>query len=470
MIRVVWVFAALLFVNEAAAGQPASGGAGGGGSSRRNVVLIIADDLGRDLGCYGNTKIRTPNLDALAARGTRFTHGFATVASCSPSRAVILTGLFTHTNGQYGLAHAAHHAQTFDNVKSLPTRLKQTGYRTGVIGKLHVLPASVYPFDEKVEGRETGNNRDVDAMSARVGEFVARDAAKPFFLLVGFGDPHRAAGGFANKGKLDVASDRYAPDDVIVPPFLPDTPDVREDLAQYYQSVTRLDRGVGLVLETLKKAGVADDTLVIFCSDNGIPFPGAKTTLYDAGVNLPLILSSPRQSKRGVVNDSLASWVDLTPTILDWAGVKPGPNLPGRSLLGELDREHAPDGPDAVFGSHVQHEVTMYYPMRSIRTRTHKYILNIASPLEFPTAGDLYGSQTWQSILKRGDAMLGQRSMAAYVHRPKEELYDLQADPNEMKNLAADPSSAQLLADLGRRLKAWQEKTSDPWSLKYTHE
>lgn len=465
MNRGVWILAVLLMIGGAALAQQKDSTGG-----RRNVVLLIADDLGMQVGCYGDAKIRTPNIDALAARGTRFTEGFATVSSCSPSRAVILTGLFTHTNGQYGLAHAAHHAVTFENVKSLPARLKQSGYRTGVIGKLHVIPPSVYPFDEKVEGKEIGGNRDVAAMAERVGKFVAQDAAKPFFLLVGFSDPHRAAGGFANNGKLDVASERYKPEDVIVPAFLPDKPDVREDLAQYYQSITRMDRGVGLVLETLKTAGVADDTLVIFLSDNGMPFPGAKTNLYDPGVHLPLIIASPKQSKRGVVNDSLASWVDVTPTVLDWTGVKNGPNLPGRSLLGELEREHAPDGPEAVFGSHVQHEVTMYFPMRSIRTRKYKYILNIASPLEAPTAEDLFNSVTWQGVLKRHDTTVGARTMDALLHRPKEELYDLERDPNELKNLAADPAAAKVLDDLRGRLKAWQEKTRDPWLVKYEHE
>jgi N-sulfoglucosamine sulfohydrolase len=376
--------------------------------------------------------------------------------------------LFTHTNGQYGLAHAEHHAQTFKNVRSLPARLKQAGWRTGVIGKLHVLPPEVYPFDEAVEGRELDGNRDVAAMAERVGQFLARDEG-PFFLLVGFGDPHRAAKGFANDGKMDVASERYNASDVVVPPFLPDTPDVRGDLAQYYQSVTRMDRGVGLVLDALKKAGAADDTLVIFISDNGIPFPGAKTTLYDAGVRLPLILSSPKQSKRGHANDSLASWVDVTPTALEWAGVK-APKLPGRSLLGELDVEKSAGGPDAVFGSHVQHEVTMYYPMRSVRTRTHKYILNLAHELEFPTAQDLYRSPTWQGILQRNEKMLGGRTLDAYLHRPREELYDLQNDPQESKNVAADPAYASVLSDLRARLKDWQEKTQDPWLVKYEHE
>ena len=256
---------------------------------------------------------------------------------------------------------------------------------------------------------------------------------------------------------------------MLVPPFLPDQPDVRKDLADYYQSATRLDRGVGLVLDALKKAGAADDTLVIFLSDNGIPFPGAKTTLYDAGVRLPLILSSPRQTKRGHSNDSMASWVDVTPTVLDWAGLK-ADKLPGRSLLGELDQEHSTTGPDAVFGSHVQHEVTMYYPMRSVRTRRHKYILNLASGLEFPTAQDLYRSPTWQGILRRHDKSLGGRALDAYLRRPREELFDLQKDPNEFTNVAADPAYASVLAELRGRLKEWQEKTQDPWLVKYEHE
>jgi N-sulfoglucosamine sulfohydrolase len=205
-----------------------------------------------------------------------------------------------------------------------------------------------------------------------------------------------------------------------------------------------------------------------------MPFPGAKTNLYDPSVHLPLIIASPKQSKRGVANDSFASWVDVTPTILDWAGVKAGvkagPTLPGRSLLVELEREHAPDGPDAVFGSHVQHEVTMYYPMRSIRTRNYKYILNLASALEVPTAQDLFDSVTWQGMLKRHDTTLGPREMSGFLHRPKEELYDLQNDPNELKNLAPDPASAPVLGDLRARLKAWQEKTRDPWLVKYEHE
>jgi N-sulfoglucosamine sulfohydrolase len=384
----------------------------------------------------------------------------------------MLTGLYTHTNGQYGLAHGDHNAHTRPNVLSLPRRLKEAGYRTGVLGKLHVIPPEVYPFDVNVGGGPLGGGRDPDAFAERVAQFVAADTGRPFFLQVGFSDPHRAGKGFGNEGKLDVESERYQPGDVVVPPHLPDWPEVREDLADYYQSVTRLDRGVGLVIDTLQKAGVASETLVIFLSDNGIPFPGAKTTLYDAGVHLPLIISSPAAgASRGKPSDAMVSWVDVAPTILDWAGVKPN-NLPGRSLLPLLDADTKPPGDwDVVYGSHVQHEVTMYYPMRSVRTRTHKYILNLAHGLEFPAAGDLYRSRTWQTVLHHDDnKMLGGRELGGYLRRPREELYDLEKDPHELKNVAADPAYAPVLADLRGRLKSWQESTRDPWVVKYEHE
>jgi N-sulfoglucosamine sulfohydrolase len=208
---------------------------------------------------------------------------------------------------------------------------------------------------------------------------------------------------------------------------------------------------------------------VLFLSDNGIPFPVSKTNLYDPGINLPLIVSSPNQKRRGAATDALVSWVDVLPTILDWTGAKPAYPLPGRSFLPVLNPEHA-DAWDVVYGSQQLHEITMYYPMRMIRTRRHKYILNLASKLDFPMAQDLYGSLTWQGVLRRGSKFLGQRSIESYVRRPREELYDLKSDPHELKNVAGEPAYAPILSDLRARLRSWQEKTSDPWIIKYIHE
>jgi N-sulfoglucosamine sulfohydrolase len=285
--------------------------------------------------------------------------------------------------------------------------------------------------------------------------------------VVGFTDPHRD---FGNKNTYPgVQEVRYEPGDVNVPYFLSDKPDVRRDLAEYYQSISRLDKGVGFVLDALNETKHAEDTLVIFLSDNGPPFPGAKTTLYDPGMHLPLIISSPAQKRRGLTNNAMVSWIDILPTILDWTGVPKPAALTGRSVLPILEEEN-PKGWDVAYASHQCHEVTMYYPMRVIRTRKHKYIRNLAHKLDYPFASDLYNSPTWQGILERGDKMMGGREVEKYVHRPLEELYDLESDPNELKNVAADPKYAEVLKDLRERLKTWQTKTRDPWLVKYRYE
>jgi N-sulfoglucosamine sulfohydrolase len=435
---------------------------------RRNVVLLIADDLGMQVGCYGDRGARTPNIDALAKRGVRFSHGFAAVSSCSPSRSVLYTGLHTHTSGQYGLAHGEHNFHTRAGVRSLPSYLRVAGYRTGIIGKTHIVPRSVYDFDEEI--RATGRNGAQMARQART--FIDGCRETEFCLVMGYTDPHRAGKGksFANEKKHPGIKERvFDPKDVTVPPFLPDRPDVRADLAEYYQSVHRLDQGVGHLLEVLKTTGRDRDTLVIFLSDNGIPFPGAKTTLYDSGIHLPLIVAQPGQKKPGLVNRALASWVDILPTILDWAGVKPPARLPGRSLLPILEEEN-PQGWDEVYASHQFHEVTMYYPMRAVRTRKYKYIRNLAHKLDYPFASDLYHSLTWQGILKRGDAKMGLRSTEAFLRRPLEELYDVEKDPTETRNLAGEAAHAKTLEALRQKVRAMQQKTGDPWMVKYQYE
>jgi N-sulfoglucosamine sulfohydrolase len=434
-----------------------------------NVVLLVADDLGLQLGCYGDKKVRTPNLDRLARDGVRFTHAFAAVSSCSPSRSTLYTGLHTHTSGQYGLAHAEHNYHTRDGIPSLPGLLGKKGYRTGIVGKVHVRPRSVYPFDVEIL-KDPGDDRDVARLAEGARRFFRDCGDRPFALVVGFPDPHRSAGGFGNEKKYPgVTEVAYKPGDVTVPSFLPDRPEARRDWAGYCQAVSRLDQGVGLVLDALRQSGHASDTLVIFLSDNGPPFPGAKTTLYDHGIHLPLIISSPMQKRRGGTNNALVSWIDILPTILDWTGVKAPPGLTGRSLLPILGEEN-PTGWDVVYGSHQCHEVTMYYPMRMVRTRKHKYLRNLACKLDYPIAEDLYGSPTWQGILRRGDKKVGERDLDHFVHRPAEELYDLEADPHELKNVAAAPRYAEVLGDLRERLKEWQRRTRDPWLVKDRHE
>jgi N-sulfoglucosamine sulfohydrolase len=444
-----------LIGSEIRAGEAKTGG----------VLLLIADDLGRDIGCYGNSKMPTRNLDRLAAQGVRFDNAFTTVASCSPSRSVMFTGQYNHTNGMYGLAHAEHHFHVKNNIQSLPAILKKEGIRSGIIAKEHVTPRAVFPWTEIITDR-VGGGRDVVAVAERAKEFIAASKDQPFLLVVGYTDPHRAARGFANESNYaGIKPTVFDPANVFLPYFLPDKPAVRADVADYCQSISRLDQGVGRMLDVLKETGRDADTLVIFLSDNGMPFPGAKTTVYDPGVHLPLLISSPRQKTRGVVNQAMVSWIDLTPTILDSLGAPPPSGLPGRSLLPILE-EPNPAGWDKVYLSHTFHEVTMYYPMRAVRTREYKYIWNIAHELPFPFASDLYNSPTWQSILKDGDKNLGERTVQQYLHRPKEELYDLRTDPKELKNVAGDPQHAEILKQLREDIRSFQERTKDPWLVR----
>lgn len=460
-----------------------------------NVVLIVADDLGLQLGCYGDTVARTPHIDRFATGSTRFLRAHCTTASCSPSRSVLLTGQFNHANGQYGLAHADHHFAAFDTLKSLPVILSEAGYRTCSVGKVHVSPERMVHFDT-YSNEGTQGSRNTVRMAANARAWIEEKSNKPFFLYFCPTDPHRSGPGqFANQPKNP---DRYEgvtpvtfdPAKMSVPPWLPDSPEARAEWAEFYQSISRFDEGVGRLLDSLKELKHWDDTLILVLSDNGPPFPGAKTTLYEPGARLPLLVKLPGQKTVGRTSDALVSWVDITPTILDVCGVTPKPapafrprenelkplpgkpqpvTFQGRSFKAAVERERNPDF-DEIYLSHSFHEVTMYYPMRGIISGRYKYLWNLASPLPFPFASDLYMSTTWQGVLQRKDSQYGVRSVKDYVFRATHELYDLEADPNETHNLADDPAHAARLKELQAKVRAWQERTRDPWVTKWEYE
>jgi len=444
---------------------------------RPNIVVLVSDDHGLDLGCWGNPVIQTPNLDSLAEDGVRFTNAFCTAATCSASRAVILTGRYNHATGHYGHCHGFHHFSTFDNVRTLPVLLDEAGYRTAHIGKLHVAPEEVYRFDQFLRW----NPRSPVEMADKCRNFIADRDERPFFLYWCTTDPHRSGlaedlpytpDRFGNRpeGYPGVTTIEYTPEEVVVPAFLPDTPECRAELAQYYQSVSRLDQGVGRVVQILKETGNYENTLIIYVSDNGIAFPEAKTTLYDPGMKLPCIVRPPGTRTANRTSDAMITWADLTPTVLDFAeALSDDVGCHGRSFRSTIDQEHV-TGWDEVCASHTFHEVTMYYPMRVIRTRKHKFIWNIAHGLEYPFASDLWASPTWQSLADHGLDTFGKRPVAAYLRRPKFELYDLEADPHEIHNLADQPERAALVASFCAKLKQFQEQTDDPWIVKWTHE
>lgn len=459
----------------------------------RNIVMFVVDDQGKDAGCYGNSVIKTPHLDALAKDGTRFDYAFCTTASCSASRSVILTGLHNHANGQYGHQHSYHRFTTKESVISLPSWLSKAGYRTARIGKYHVAPEETYPFDEHITGNQGGSRNPV-GMAEKCRNFINRNKAEPFFLYFCTSDPHRGGGyanelpykpnRFGNNQTYDGVDEvTYDPKAVIVPDYLPDSPECRAELAQYYQSVSRIDQGLGRLVQILKDADQYENTLILYLSDNGIAFPGAKTTLYEPGMRLPLIVRSPDQTKRGIATNAMVSWTDLTPSLLDFAGLdlsrlehqngkgrKVKYSFHGRSFLPVLDQEKTLDW-DYVFASHTFHEITMYYPMRVIRTRQFKYTLNLAHQLPYPFASDLYEAPTWQAAIKDGmDGLYGKRRIGDYIQRPRHELYNMEADSAEINNLASNPEFARTLENLQDRLRSFQEASGDPWVVKYKYE
>ncbi len=422
-----------------------------------NVILYVSDDQGRnDAGCFGNTVVRTPGLDMLAAGGVRFSRAFCTTPSCSPSRSVILTGLHNHATGQYGLQHADHHFQCFDNVRGLPVLLGDAGYRTAIAGKFHVGPEPSFHFQ-----RTIGHGAPSEMAESCRGIFEEKSDT-PFFLYFCPTEPHRP---FKREGSAPVD-----PAAVRVPEYLPDTPECRAELAAYYGSIERCDSGLLRLIELLKETGRWEETMIIYVSDNGAPFPGAKTDLYEPGVNLPCVVRHPDATARGVVCDGLVTWADITPTILDYAGVEPPKKgFHGASFLPSiLSGEAGARG--EVFLSHTFHEVTMYYPMRCVRGMRHKLIWNIAHQLPHPFASDIWGSDTWQAFLKSGAEVYGRRRVDAFLHRPEYELYDLETDPDECVNLAEAPEHRELLDAMKAKLRRFQEETKDPWVVKWEHE
>jgi N-sulfoglucosamine sulfohydrolase len=422
---------------------------------------------------------------------------------------VLLTGLHNHANGQFGHTHDYHKFETFAGCAalSLPRQLQALGYRTAHIGKLHVAPESVYSFDRWLK---SGHAHNTPQWVGACRPLFEEKSDQPFFLCFWTTDPHRGGGdeptapekwkpnrfgnppaGRSYPGTEEVV---YDPATLPVPAFLPDTIECRRELAQYYQSCTRTDRALGALVAALRAAGQYENTLIVFTADHGMAFPGAKTTVYEAGLHVPLVVKRPGAARGGIVNDAMISHADLTPSLLDAAGGydaarrAPAQLLPaapvghgenagpkftryhGRSWLGLLGQEHGA-GWDEVMASHTFHEIQMYYPMRALRDRRFKLIWNIAAPLPYPFASDLWVASTWQAQFQKGlAAPYGKRTVGSYIQRPAFELYDLEADPAESKNLATSPAFATLLAAMKTRLKAAQKETGDPWVMKWEYE
>lgn len=431
-----------------------------------NILFITADDLGPLLGCYGETRIRTPHLDKLAAGGVRFKTAYVTQASCSPSRSSMFTGLYPHGTGQYGLANTGYKLHQPLQRTTIPNVLKRNGYRTGIIGKLHVEPESTFQFDFD---RHTGlNTREVRKVAGAAREFFGGTQGKPFFLMVNFSDPH------AFRRENDRNAWYFPPqvDGLPEKPIQPDagtlwewqgvdTPAQRESVANYLNAVRRLDDGVGLLLDELKRAGYEDTTAVIFVGDHGPPFNRGKTTCYEAALRVPFLLRWPGVS-RPAVSDAMVSTVDIAPTLYDMAGVKAPVKMHGRSLR-PVATGSARGWREYLAGEFHMHGANAFFPRRAIRDGRHKLIHNLLAGRSKPPLG-IDGDRAHVIVQEARYAGTPARSaFDRYANPPEFELFDLNEDPVEFVNLADRPDSKPVLERMQRALLAWRKETEDPF-------
>jgi arylsulfatase A-like enzyme len=399
-----------------------------------NILYLHSHDTGRYVQPYG-FQVPTPNIQALADQGVLFRQAFCAAPTCSASRACLLTGQYGHANGMLGLAHRGWSLNDYSH--HIVHTLRKVGYTSTLIGEQHISKRpDVIGYDEVMKIPTTK----VESVAPLAIEVLKRQHDKPFFLSVGFFETHRE---FLGPGSIRDAHFSQGPAN------LPDHPDVRQDIAGFKASARSLDHGVGVVLNQLEASGLDENTLVIFTTDHGMPFPGAKATLYDRGIGVMLILRGPAPFSGGRVNDQLVSHLDLFPTVCDFLELDRPDWLQGVSLLPMLRGEvkHAREEIHAGSTWHAAYE-----PQRCVRTTRHKYVRRWGDR-RTPVLPNTDDGPSKDLLLANGWA---DREMAP------EQLYDLLFDPNEAQNLVEDTGYADVLADMRERMQRWQRETGDP--------
>ena len=424
-----------------------------------NILLAIADDWSwPHAGAYGDPTVKTPAFDRIAREGVLFTRAFAAAPSCTPSRAALLTGRYPHQLEEGGVLHGFLPAK-FPVYTDL---LERAGYYVG------------YTRKGWGPGRFEPGGRSRNPAGPAFSDFDAflrgRRAGQPFVFWFGSQDPHRPyEEGSGVASGISAASIR-------VPAFLPDTPEVRRDLADYYFEVQRFDRELGELLDRLRALGELDNTLVVVTADNGMPFPRAKANVYDAGARVPLAMRWPGRTKAGLVSDAFVNLSDLAPTFLEAAGLTPSDSMSAQSVLG-VAAGGAAQGRDRVFLERERHahvrKDNLSYPVRAVRTGEWLYIRNLR-PDRWPAGdpemvfsvgpyGDIDGGPSKTQMLERRDnPAIARFFELATARRPAEELYDLRADPDQLKNVAGDPERNAAKTRLRRMLDEWMRTTGDP--------
>ncbi|TMD73204.1 MAG: sulfatase [Chloroflexi bacterium] len=388
----------------------------------RDVVVMTTHDIGRHLHCYGQHSVVSPNLDAFAAQGARFTQAFATAPQCSPSRASLASGLYPHNNGVMGLAHAG-----FDWELAVPHAaaiFAEQGFQSHLFGGQHVTP-----HPERLGFEAIHPTTDFEKVLARHGK------DQRLYLEINFDETHRP---YPPTGSAVVGLE--------IPGYLPQSAEAMEEMTAVQHAITAMDAAVGRVLAALERSGRADDSLVIFTTDHGLAMPRAKCTLYDPGLEVALLMRWPAGGTgRGTTRTELVSNIDVLPTLLESCGVPVPAGIQGQSLIGP--------GREAVFAEKTFH--SYYDPMRCIRTHRHKYIRNFETAFAVEVPADIQLGPIFRA--NPGRYSVDRPSMV--------ELYDLQADPLEQRNLAGNPETAGVELELSDRLWTWMRETADPLLL-----
>ncbi|MFV0442792.1 MAG: sulfatase [Planctomycetaceae bacterium] len=412
-------------------------------ADRPNFVIFVADDMAwDDCGAYGHPHIRTPQMDRLAQEGMRFDRAYLTCSSCSPSRCSILTGRYPHSTG----AAELHLPLPAEQVLFL-SALRQGGYYTAAVGKWHLGGPAKGQVDLVREGGGPGGEGDW------VPTLKARPKDHPFCFWFAATDPHRDY----RPGALVPP---HAVDDVVVPPVFPDTPEVRGDLALYYDEIGRFDAAIGAVRSELDRQGVLDQTLLLVISDNGRPFPRCKTTVYEDGVRTPFLVRYPPLVQPGQTTRGLVSVIDIAPTLLDLAGMELLPSLQGKSFRAQLsDPDHATR--DYAFSEHNWHDYRAFE--RSVTDGRYRLVRNWLTHLPTTPPADAVRSPTYSVMQQRHAAgkLDAPQELVFAAPRAKLELYDIRADPHCLTNLADDAAHAAIRRRLQDTLDAWQQETDD---------
>ncbi|MEK6238437.1 MAG: sulfatase, partial [Planctomycetales bacterium] len=417
-----------------------------------NLLLFLADDMTyTDLGCQGNPDVKTPFIDQLAAQGVRFTRSYNAAPTCSPLRQSLYTGLYPVRNG----AHP-NHSRVHDGVKSLPHRLKPLGYRVAICGKRHEAPAAAFPFEmlggNHGDGGKTPDGADLPLEKAR--EFMTRDAKQPWCLVIASNQPHTPW----NRGDASA----YPPKKLTVPPYLVDTPWLREGLSRYYAEITYMDAQVGKVLGYLKESRQEENTVVLWLSEQGSQLPFGKWTCYDTGVHAAAVLRWPRTVASGSTSDALLSYVDVVPSFVELAGCFPRAlDLDGKSFVPLLKGKTKTHN-DVVFSAHTT---------RGIYHGSEAYGIRSATDGRWLLVRNLHSEASFQNVITHKDAIFAswktvdtdfaRRRVEAYVKRPAEELFDLRNDRWCLTNLAGKKETGETQAKLSRRMDAWMKQQGD---------